>query len=144
MYLTVPFLSPRLRLFRSVLFFLSSNYSYTPYLLSLADQMSLKAELDIWASALQAYDQEDFQKSLGLFSVRERLSIIILSYSLIHSSVSPIPPRFSLTWDSSTLPSENTRPRSSVLSKPPTWTSILQSRESQHAFYRLPSLNSSP
>jgi hypothetical protein len=31
--------------------------------------MSLKAELEIWASALKAYDEEDFDKSLDLFSV---------------------------------------------------------------------------
>ena len=28
--------------------------------------MSLKAELETWAAALQAYDQEDFEKSLEL------------------------------------------------------------------------------
>lgn len=32
--------------------------------------MSLKAELETWASALKAYDEEDFEKSLDLFSVR--------------------------------------------------------------------------
>ena len=32
--------------------------------------MSLKAELETWAAALQAYDDEDFDKSLELFSVR--------------------------------------------------------------------------
>lgn len=44
--------------------------------------MSLKAELDIWASALKAYDEEDFQKSMDLFLVRERLSIIIYPRSI--------------------------------------------------------------
>ena len=32
--------------------------------------MSLKAELETWAAALKAYDEEDFDKSLGFFFVR--------------------------------------------------------------------------
>ncbi len=32
--------------------------------------MSLKAELENWAAALKAYDEEDFQGALELFSVR--------------------------------------------------------------------------
>lgn len=32
--------------------------------------MSLKAELETWAAALKAYDAEDFEKALDLFSVR--------------------------------------------------------------------------
>jgi len=32
--------------------------------------MSLKAELETWAAALKAYDEEDFENSLELFSVR--------------------------------------------------------------------------
>jgi hypothetical protein len=35
--------------------------------------MSLKAELETWAAALKAYDEEDFEKSLELFSVCFRL-----------------------------------------------------------------------
>jgi hypothetical protein len=31
--------------------------------------MSLKAELETWAAALKAYDEEDFDQSLELFSV---------------------------------------------------------------------------
>ena len=31
--------------------------------------MSLKAELDTWAAALQAYDEEDFERALELFEV---------------------------------------------------------------------------
>lgn len=31
--------------------------------------MSLKAELETWAAALKAYDEDDFEKSLELFSV---------------------------------------------------------------------------
>jgi neutrophil factor 2 len=31
--------------------------------------MSLKAELETWAAALKAYDEEDFEKSLDLFAV---------------------------------------------------------------------------
>ena len=32
--------------------------------------MSLKAELETWAAALNAYDEEDFDKSLQFFFVR--------------------------------------------------------------------------
>lgn len=35
--------------------------------------MSLKFELETWAAALKAYDEEDFEQSLELFSVRLRL-----------------------------------------------------------------------
>ena len=93
-------------------------------------EMSLKAELDIWASALQAYDEQDFQRSLALFSVREPLSPNISSHS-IHSSASPIPPRSSLTWVSSMPPLESIRPQSSALSRLPTWINTLRSRQSQ-------------
>jgi hypothetical protein len=31
--------------------------------------MSLKAELETWASALQAYDEENFERALELFTV---------------------------------------------------------------------------
>lgn len=31
--------------------------------------MSLKAELETWASALKAYDENDYEKALDLFSV---------------------------------------------------------------------------
>jgi len=34
--------------------------------------MSLKAELETWAAALKSYDEEDFEQSLELFSVRLR------------------------------------------------------------------------
>jgi hypothetical protein len=34
--------------------------------------MSLKAELETWASALEAYDAGDYEKSLDMFSVRWR------------------------------------------------------------------------
>lgn len=32
--------------------------------------MSLKAELETWAAALTAYDENDYDKALELFSVR--------------------------------------------------------------------------
>jgi hypothetical protein len=32
--------------------------------------MSLKAELETWAGALKAYDEEDMEKALEMFSVR--------------------------------------------------------------------------
>ena len=34
--------------------------------------MSLKAELETWAGALKAYDEEDMEKALEMFSVRFR------------------------------------------------------------------------
>ena len=40
--------------------------------------MSLKAELETWAAALKAYDEEDFEKSLDLFSVRPQYLLIFM------------------------------------------------------------------
>lgn len=37
-----------------------------------AMSLSLKAELETWAAALKAYDEQDFDKALDLFSVRFR------------------------------------------------------------------------
>ena len=37
--------------------------------------MSLKAELEIWASALAAYDAEKFDEALELFSVSTRANL---------------------------------------------------------------------
>ena len=36
--------------------------------------MSLKAELETWAAALNAYDEQEFDKALDLFSVRSNSS----------------------------------------------------------------------
>ena len=33
--------------------------------------MSLKAELETWVDALKAYDEQDFDKALDLFGVRD-------------------------------------------------------------------------
>jgi hypothetical protein len=44
--------------------------------------MSLKAELDTWAAALRAYDEEDFEKALELFEVSPLLSNFISPYDL--------------------------------------------------------------
>jgi hypothetical protein len=41
----------------------------TYFTMSLKNEFSLKAELETWAAALKAYDDEDFEKSLDLFSV---------------------------------------------------------------------------
>jgi hypothetical protein len=61
--------------------------------------MSLKAELETWAAALKAYDEEDFEKSLELFSVR----FVVFYYSehaLNRSFCSklPIHPRYFVIW----------------------------------------------
>lgn len=45
--------------------------------------MSLKAELETWAAALKAYDEEDFEKSLGLFSVRSAI-YLLLAFLTVH------------------------------------------------------------
>ena len=46
--------------------------------------MSLKAELESWAAALKAYDEEDFEQSLEIFSVCLRV------FPSLHVSVSPL------------------------------------------------------
>jgi hypothetical protein len=69
--------------------------------------MSLKAELEVWATALKAYDEEDFEKSLETFSV-----CFTFLQAIIHLiSVSSLPTlqKFSQTWALSMLRSANTR-----------------------------------
>ena len=67
--------------------------------------MSLKAELEIWAAALKAYDEGDFEKSLDLFSVRAvaysifrdatcHLISVMATLCATMNSVSQIPLRF--------------------------------------------------
>lgn len=56
--------------------------------------MSLKAELETWSAALKAYDEEDFEKSLDLFSVR--ICYLLLHNVLAHYQIDselPIRPR---------------------------------------------------
>ena len=68
--------------------------------------MSLKAELETWASALKAYDEGDFEKALDLFSVRIGLSqrpSVVVHLMLEHASASPTPPRYSRIRALSTL-----------------------------------------
>lgn len=47
--------------------------------------MSLKAELETWAAALKAYDEEEFEKSLDLFTV---------SHSLLNHAIASNPDLF--------------------------------------------------
>jgi len=49
--------------------------------------MSLKAELETWASALKAYDEEDMEKSLYLFSTIADSSKILTNMGLIHATL---------------------------------------------------------
>ncbi|KAI0759964.1 hypothetical protein BD413DRAFT_487097 [Trametes elegans] len=49
--------------------------------------MSLKAELETWAAALQAYDSEDFEKSLELFSQIADSSKILTNIGLIYATL---------------------------------------------------------
>ncbi|KAG6866212.1 hypothetical protein C0991_007237 [Blastosporella zonata] len=49
--------------------------------------MSLKAELETWAAALKAYDEEDFEKSLDLFSRIGDSSKILTNMGLIYATL---------------------------------------------------------
>lgn len=49
--------------------------------------MSLKAELETWAAALKAYDEEDFEKSLDLFSRIADSSKILTNIGLIYATL---------------------------------------------------------
>jgi len=49
--------------------------------------MSLKAELETWAAALKAYDEEDFEKSLELFSTIGDSSKILTNMGLIYATL---------------------------------------------------------
>jgi hypothetical protein len=56
--------------------------------------MSLKAELETWAAALKAYDEEDFEKALDLFEVSiARIALAPLAHPKI-TSASQTRPRF--------------------------------------------------
>ncbi|KAG6889114.1 hypothetical protein C0995_003683 [Termitomyces sp. Mi166 len=49
--------------------------------------MSLKAELETWAAALKAYDEEDFEKSLDLFTRIADSSKILFNMGLIYATL---------------------------------------------------------
>ncbi|KAJ8473222.1 hypothetical protein ONZ45_g16375 [Pleurotus djamor] len=49
--------------------------------------MSLKAELETWAAALKAYDDQDFEKSLDLFSRIADSSKILTNMGLIYATL---------------------------------------------------------
>ncbi|KIM63890.1 hypothetical protein SCLCIDRAFT_1213681 [Scleroderma citrinum Foug A] len=49
--------------------------------------LSLKAELEIWAAALKAYDEQDFLKSLELFSRIADSSKILTNMALIYATI---------------------------------------------------------
>ncbi|KAF9018437.1 NADPH oxidase regulator NoxR [Hymenopellis radicata] len=49
--------------------------------------MSLKAELETWAAALKAYDEEDFEKSLDLFARIADSSKILTNMGLIYATL---------------------------------------------------------
>jgi len=49
--------------------------------------MSLKAELETWAAALKAYDEEDFDRSLELFSSIADSSKILTNMGLIYATI---------------------------------------------------------
>ncbi|KAI0301582.1 hypothetical protein B0F90DRAFT_1810094 [Multifurca ochricompacta] len=49
--------------------------------------MSLKAELEAWAAALKAYDEEDFEGSLELFSTIADSSKILTNMGLIYATL---------------------------------------------------------
>jgi len=49
--------------------------------------MSLKLELETWAAALKAYDEEDFEQSLELFSGIADSSKILTNMGLIYATL---------------------------------------------------------
>jgi len=49
--------------------------------------MSLKAELETWAASLKAYDEEDFEKALDLFSRIADSSKILTNMGLIYATI---------------------------------------------------------
>ncbi|GLB37380.1 putative NADPH oxidase regulator [Lyophyllum shimeji] len=49
--------------------------------------MSLKAELETWSAALKAYDEEDFEKALDLFSRIADTSKILTNMGLIYATL---------------------------------------------------------
>ncbi|KAJ7453768.1 hypothetical protein FB451DRAFT_664999 [Mycena latifolia] len=49
--------------------------------------LSLKAKLKTWAAALNAYDSEDFERALDLFSRIPKSSIILTNMGLIHAAL---------------------------------------------------------
>ncbi|KAJ8696253.1 hypothetical protein PTI98_006135 [Pleurotus ostreatus] len=49
--------------------------------------MSLKAELETWAAALKAYDEQDFEKSLDMFSRIADSSKILTNMGLIYATL---------------------------------------------------------
>jgi len=59
--------------------------------------MSLKAELDTWAAALLAYDEEDFERALELFAVCP-LSTFMNPIHLFRYSKSQTIPKYSAIW----------------------------------------------
>lgn len=85
-WFSFPFLS--FYIFQHTPFFYSPTASGTPSV------MSLKAELETWAAALKAYDEEDFDKSLELFSVRRRLVHPTILLMLLAGSALQIHPRY--------------------------------------------------
>ena len=49
--------------------------------------MSLKAELETWAAALEAYDKEEFDKAIQLFSTIADSSKILTNMGLIYATI---------------------------------------------------------
>ena len=49
--------------------------------------MSLKAELETWAAALEAYDKEEFDKAIQLFSTIADSSKILTNMGLIYATL---------------------------------------------------------
>lgn len=89
--------------------------------------MSLKAELEAWAAALKAYDEEDFEQSLEIFSVCLRFSPSPRPSHLVSRRVLPTRQKYSQIWASFTQLSASMKlPCSSSLPQPvltTTWPS---------------------
>lgn len=93
--------------------------------------MSLKAELEAWAAALKAYDEEDFEQSLEIFSVCLLFpsSPYVCIYLTLSCRALPTLQKSLQIWASFTQLSANMKLPYSSLSQPPALTTTLLSRQ---------------
>jgi tetratricopeptide (TPR) repeat protein len=91
--------------------------------------MSLKAELEAWAAALKAYDEEDFEQSLEIFSVCLRFSPSLPVRLTFSRRALPTLQKFLQIWASSTQLSASMKLPCSSSSPPPVLTTTWLSRQ---------------
>lgn len=91
--------------------------------------MSLKAELEAWAAALKAYDEEDFEQSLEIFSVCLSFPPSPPLSHLFSCRALPTLQKSSQIWASFTQLSASMKLPCSSSSQPPALTTTLLSRQ---------------